>query len=734
MDLIGRAHLGRPVISLIVAVDDPGHGAACSLRDMLEVIAGYPIELLAASRDPWPDAPAGVRVVHYNAASRGDRFDRAADIARGSILAFADQRVRLPREWPDRVRNVFDDPAVLIAGGPVVSRARYLSERISACIQSSRFGGTRSGHPSRMGPARAVPELAGSNLVIRADLFHAVGGFQCPTIGGEAVRLCYKVRTLMDHEILSTPELAVTSTAQRFPRAFLRETAGYGRARGDLARRFREASPFFPYGLPTLLALAVAIEIAFLPFQRWMAILAGVALLAALWLVMGLGILFGRHGARLADRALAFLGLPTVAIVFGVAFIGGYFGPNLGYVKPLNGRRRALRVLIINWRDITHPWAGGAENYMHEIGRRWVDSGFEVGWLCARHRGSDRVETIDGIRIHRTGGRLTLYPLAVLAYRMRLRRRYDVIVDCENGIPFFSPLFARGVPKILVVHHVHREIFKRQTRPPMRWLGLWLESWVMPRMYRRVPVVAVSRSTSDELVALGFNPSQITIVHNGVVEVPPIERKPSSRPTIVYTGRLTPQKRVDAIIRALPQVLRQQPLTRLHIIGQGPDRPRLERLVWKLGLANNVRFHGYLATHVRDEIAAEAWLAVCPSSMEGWGVSCVEASARGLPVVASDVPGLRDAVLDGETGVLVPPGDVNALAQAIVTLLADPQRREEMSEAGRKWAAVHTWDHSAQEMRLLVVGLTGGAPAEPVLEPAVSTLSGLVEVAQDTQR
>lgn len=734
MELMGRAYQGRPVISLIVAVDNPGHGAACSLQDMLRVIAGYPIELLAASREPWPDAPSGVRVVQYNAASRGDRFDRAADIARGSILAFTDQRVRLPNEWPDRVRNIFDDPAVLIAGGPVVARARWLSERVSAAIQSSRFGGTRSGLTSRMGPPRSVPELAGSNLIIRSDLFHAVGGFQCPTVGGEAVRLCYKVRTLMDHPILSTPELAVTATPQHFPGAFLRETAGYGRARGDLARRFREASPFFPYGLPTLLALGVAVEIAFLPFQRWQAILGGVALLAALWVVMALGIIFGRSGARPAERALAFLGLPLVAIVFGVAFLVGFFGPNLGYVTPHNGRRRALRVLIINWRDITHPWAGGAENYMHEIGRRWVESGFEVGWLCQRYRNCDRVETIDGIRIHRVGGRLTLYPLAVLAYRLRLRKRYDVIVDCENGIPFFTPLFARRVPKLLVVHHVHREIFRRQTRPPMRWLGLWLECSVMPRLYRHVPVVTVSKSTSDDLVALGFRPEQITIVHNGVQEVPPIERNPSARPTLIYTGRLTPQKRVDAVIRALPQVLRKQPLARLHIIGQGPDRPRLERLVWKLGLANNVRFHGYLAAHVRDEITAAAWLAVCPSSMEGWGVSCVEASARGLPVVASDVNGLRDSVRDGETGVLVPPGDVNALADAINALIADPERREHMSAAGREWAAVHTWDHSAAEMRLLVVGMTGGAPSAAASEPAVTALTGHVEVAQDTHR
>ena len=727
---MGRAY-GRPAISLIVAIDSADAGAASSLRDVLKAVAGYPVEVLAATSEPWRDAPEGVTVVHYNAASRGDRFDRAADVARGSLLAFIDQRVRLPADWPQLVRQVFDDPAVQIAGGPVIARTHWLAERVSACIQSSRFGGTRSGGPSRLGPPRQVAELVGSNLVIRAELFHAVGGYQSPTVGGEAVRLCYKVRTLMGHAILSTPLLAVTQTPQLFPAAFLRETAGYGRARGDLARRFREASPFFPFGLPTLVALAVAIEIALLPFHRTKATLAGIAALALLYMLMATGILFARNRARLGDRLIAVAGLPFVALVFGVSFAAGFLGPNLGEVKPLSGRRRSLRVLIINWRDVTHPWAGGAETYMHEIGRRWAQAGLDVGWLCQRHRNSDRQETIDGIRIYRVGGRLTLYPLVMLSYVLRLRRRYDVIVDCENGIPFFTPLFARRTPKVLVVHHVHREIFMRETRPPMRWLGLFLEGRLMPRLYRHVPVVAVSRSTANDLRSLGFSPEQISVVHNGVHEAAAVDRKPSSRPTLVYTGRLTPQKRVDVVIRALPWVLEAFPLTRLHVVGQGPARPQLERLVWSLGLANNVRFHGYLPNHVRDEISAEAWLAVCASSFEGWGVSCMEASARGLPVVASDVQGLRDSVRDGETGVLVPPGDAEAMAAAVVDLFGDPERREQMSAAGKAWAAKHSWDHSASELRLLIAGLVGGASRRVPLEVPVGARPARIEVAQD---
>ena len=169
-------------------------------------------------------------------------------------------------------------------------------------------------------------------------------------------------------------------------------------------------------------------------------------------------------------------------------------------------------------------------------------------------------------------------------------------------------------------------------------------------------------------------------------------------------GRLTPQKGVDVIIRAMPLVLKALPNAQLDIVGQGPDRTRLERLAWSLKLATHVRFHGYLPGLARDELAARAWVAVCPSAFEGWGVSCVEAGARGLPVIASNVNGLRDSVRDGITGLLVPHGDHRALADALVDLLGDTERRAEMSAAGIEWAAAHSWERSTNELRLVLAG------------------------------
>jgi glycosyltransferase involved in cell wall biosynthesis len=343
---------------------------------------------------------------------------------------------------------------------------------------------------------------------------------------------------------------------------------------------------------------------------------------------------------------------------------------------------------------VTHPWSGGAETYMHEIARRWAADGMDVAWLTQRHAGSQRNEVIDGIQIHRVGGRLTLYVRVPLAYLARMRGRYDIIVDCENGIPFFSPFFSR-VPKVLVVHHVHQEIFRKQLPRQLRWLALWLEGSLMPRMYRQTQVVAVSKGTKADLAGLGFDPRRISVVTNGVVPPKLPETPRASHATLVCMGRLKPQKSVDVLIRSMPAIIEQIPDLHVDIVGQGPDRTRLERLAWSTGMAGHIRFHGYVRAEVRDQISAEAWVAVCPSAFEGWGVVCMEASARGLPVVASNVAGLREAVRDGETGILFPYGDDSALAEALISLLQDPERRASMGVAGKQWAARHTWAESS---------------------------------------
>jgi glycosyltransferase involved in cell wall biosynthesis len=678
---------------------------------MLAAFEGTAVEVILASRTPWVGAPRGVTVVAYDSAPRGDRYDRAAEAARGQLLAFTDDHVRIPRGWIDRVVEVFADPAVVVAGGPILPRTWTRAQRVGALIADRHIGLTPGGHVSRVGRPHPVTEVAGSNLIVRSEAFWAVGGFQSPSIGGESVRLCYKVRKLLGCEVLFHPDLAVSATARSFPRQYLAEVTAFGRARGDLARRLPAVARPMPYALPTILWAILAGEVALLIARQWRIALAVALILIVVFLIQAVSVLTGK--GDLADRLLATVGLPLVPLAYGLGFARGYVGPSLGEVSPPLRRTRPLRVLIINWRDVTHPWAGGAETYMHEIGCRWVEQGLHVEWLCQRYKGASRTEMIDGIRVQRVGGRLTVYPRVIVRYGLRLRGRFDVIVDCENGIPFFTPAFAR-IPKVLVVHHMHRDIFRRETKPPFRWVGYFLEGWVMPRMYRRTQVVTVSQSTTEDLVAMGFHRERIAIIHNGVQAVEGFIHEPSASPRILCMGRLTRQKRVDVLLRAMPSVLREFPDARLDIVGQGPDRARLERLAWSLNLAYQVRFHGYVPGPARDQLAARAWVAVCPSSFEGWGVTAVEASARGLPVVASNVHGLRDSVRDGETGLLVPVDDPTAFARALCTLIGDQEARERMGVAGRAWAARHTWDRSAGQMSALLSDVTGGAASDDV--------------------
>jgi glycosyltransferase involved in cell wall biosynthesis len=699
----------RFAITVVLDGDPRDPGLQARVEDVQRCLSGVDAQLLVACEEPWDQAPEGVEVVVFASAGKGDRHDAAARRAGGALIAFADSRVTFTESWATEALRLFEDPAVVVAGGPVVPRGVHRRERVSALVMTHFLGGSPAAHNLRPKPARSVREVGASNVVIRTAAFRAVGGFQAPPGGGgEAVRLCYKVRTLLGGKIISAPGLTLSSPASIFPGALFRDIATYGRSRGALARRLPEAAPLFPYALPSVATMLVVVLACLLAVVGG-GLLGGVLLalivaVVSFFLIQSVRTLRGSEA--LPDRLVAGLSLPFILVTYGLTFVRGYFGSSMEDVAPPRERVAPLRVLIVNWRDVTHPWSGGAETYMHQIAKRWADEGIDVGWLTARSSGSARREVIDRIHFYRVGGRATLYVRAAITYLTRLRTRYDVIIDCENGIPFYTPAYSR-LPKVLLVHHVHQEIFRSQVPRQLRWLALWLEGSLMPWMYRNTTVVAVSEGTRSDLADLGFDPARIQIITNGVIPPKPASAARAAHPSLMCMGRLKPQKSVDVLIRAMPRIIEQIPDLHVDIVGQGPDRTRLERLAWSLGMASHIHFHGYVRSVVRDEIASRSWAAVCPSAFEGWGVVCMEASARGLPVVASNVAGLRESVLDGETGVLVPYGDETALADALISLLGDERRMAQMGEAGVRWAAAHTWDGSARQFAGLIRRETG---------------------------
>ncbi len=375
-------------------------------------------------------------------------------------------------------------------------------------------------------------------------------------------------------------------------------------------------------------------------------------------------------------------------------FIGIFYNGFPNTTAPLTTGKR---ILIFNWRDLKHLYAGGAELYVHEIAKTWVADGNQVTIFCGNDGLQKRYETIDGINIIRRGGFYLVYVWAFLYYMVRFRGRYDLVIDCENGIPFFAPLYVKE-PVYCLMHHVHQEVFRHSLIKPLALLAGFLEKGLMPIIYKRVKFITVSRSSELEMKALGIGSAGIEIVHPGVHLHELVRGEKSITPTVLYLGRLKAYKSVDVLIRAFHLVVKERPDARLLIAGGGDEENYLKRLARDLGFnSDKIHFLGKVDEAEKLRLLQSAWVLANPSFMEGWGIVVIEANACGTPVVASDIPGLRDSVKDADTGYLVEYGDTKGFAEKISLIIRDRSLREELSKEARIWAENFSWDKSSKE-------------------------------------
>ncbi|MFF7133783.1 glycosyltransferase family 4 protein [Streptomyces sp. NPDC008196] len=361
-------------------------------------------------------------------------------------------------------------------------------------------------------------------------------------------------------------------------------------------------------------------------------------------------------------------------------------------------------ILFLNWRDPAHPQAGGAEAYCYEIARRLARADARVTLFAARFPGSRASESADGVRVLRGGGTFGVY-LAAAAHLLRNRHTYDAVVDFQNGIPFFSPLFTpRWTTDICVIHHIHQKQFDQFFRWPMNTVGRLLEKQVSRWVYRGRAIVVVSPSTRQGVrTELGFyNP--VYLVPNGSPRPHPPHVARAATPTITVVSRMTPQKRVDLLLRALPELRRRRPDLRVDLAGDGTELPKLRALASALGLGPAVEFHGHVSEERKLELLGRAWLTVVPSVAEGWGLTVIEANSMGTPALAFDVPGLRDAVQHGYNGWLIPhEADLTDGIATALTELGDAHSRERTARRCLAWSSRFSWDESSERLAQVVL-------------------------------
>ena len=355
---------------------------------------------------------------------------------------------------------------------------------------------------------------------------------------------------------------------------------------------------------------------------------------------------------------------------------------------------KPLRIAFLTWRDQRHPEAGGAEVFLERVSGELRARGHEVTILTARYEGSLPTEVLhDGRRMVRVGGRYTVYP-RVAAELVRRRRQFDAIVDIQNGVPFWSPLYS-GKRVVCVVHHVHREQWEAVFPPTSARIGWTLESRVGPAVYRRCEFLAVSESTATDLAAVGVPPERIHVAYSGLDRYPDLGGyDPGAPPRLVAVGRLVPHKRLELAIDALATLRPRHPGLTLDIAGSGYHEEDLVRHAQARGVADSVRFAGRVSEEEKNLLLSRATAHLVPSLKEGWGLTIIEAAAQGTPSVAfRSAGGTRESIVDGRTGFLADSPD--EFLDLTARLLREPELRAQLSKNASDHSLRFDWAATA---------------------------------------
>jgi len=363
-------------------------------------------------------------------------------------------------------------------------------------------------------------------------------------------------------------------------------------------------------------------------------------------------------------------------------------------------------VAFFSWRDTGNPEGGGAERYLEKVAAGLVERGCRVTIFCVGYAGAAPDETIGGIRFVRRGSKLSVYALGMWALLRRQLGRVDVVVDVQNGLPFFTPLVTRK-PVIVLVHHVHREQWPVVYPGVTGRVGWWIESRLAPRLYRGCQYVTVSRATRAELRDLGVTGPRVAVVHNGTDPVVRVEARKSANPSLCVVGRLVPHKQVEHAIDAVSVLAGEFPGLRLRVVGSGWWESELHAYAAAQVASGSVVFEGHVSERRKQEIYEESWLMVLPSLKEGWGLVVGEAAAHRTPTLAyASAGGTTESIVDGVSGVLV--ANQPDLVGALRVLLRDEQARRSLAEGALRHSAGFTWAHSQSAFAHVVASAIRG--------------------------
>jgi len=354
-------------------------------------------------------------------------------------------------------------------------------------------------------------------------------------------------------------------------------------------------------------------------------------------------------------------------------------------------------VHILAWRDLDDVEAGGSEVHASTVARIWAEAGLQVVQRTSYAQGHPPHTVRDGYEVIRRAGRYLVFPRAAGSELLGRHGRRDALVEIWNGVPFFSPLWARG-PKVVLLHHVHAEMWRMvlgDEAPALARAGDLLERRIAPLAYRKARIVTLSESSKTDIVdLLRLRPERIDVVPPGIDNAfrPGGARTPHA--SVLAVGRLVPVKRYDLLLRAAARARDARPDLTLTIVGEGYERGPLESLVRELDAESWVSMPGRISDAELVGLYQSAWVVGSASAREGWGMSITEAAACATPTVATRIAGHLDAMVDGTTGLLAE-GTVEGLGAGIARVVTDDDLRARLGTGALAHARAFTWEATA---------------------------------------
>lgn len=367
-----------------------------------------------------------------------------------------------------------------------------------------------------------------------------------------------------------------------------------------------------------------------------------------------------------------------------------------------------MKIVIFQMKGpTTNGVTGGAEKYSEELAHVLESMGFEIEIYCGRDKDEKNLapyeQRTEHIAVRRFNSPLNFLPLSLFSmhwyYLTQGKKKADYLIENQSVIPMFTPIYKESL--FTIIHHLTGKDYIRKQGFIKGSIGIFLEDFLMPWLYRKENILTVSQHSKESIVAVGFKKEKISIIPPIVPTNPEKIDYLSKRQNLIsYIGRYTGKngnKRIDAVIEIMPEIVKHVPNAKLVIGGSMKKKEELIDIINKNQLKDVVEFKGFLSDEEKAELLSQSKIFASPSYQEGFGITYVEAQGYGTPVVGYEIEGLD--TVPPESGFMVEKDDKVALANAIIQLLTDDDLWNEKSLGALRNASKYQSEKVQKEYR-----------------------------------